>query len=168
MCNYIGPSDRQIWKKAAPMKGVDLPFEISTWGQVRCIKTKRNITFSYNARRGYNYVSYAGNAFDVHLMMTFTFLHNYHGSGLDTDHKDNDKLNNKLSNLRLVTRRTNSHNRFDKNLCTSKQPGVYWESGRKKWSATILINGVRKRLGRFKTEEEAVAAYQAKLNEILN
>jgi len=85
-----------------------------------------------------------------------------HGSiagGLDIDHIDGDTLNNKLTNLRLVTHRENSQNM--KCHRNGKLVGCRWHKRNKKWQARIQINGKPKHLGYYDTEQEAHAAYNS-------
>ncbi len=72
--------------------------------------------------------------------------------GLDTDHINGDKLDNRRANLRSVSRRENLHNQSAK--------GYSFDAARGKWSAVAADpHGKRKWLGRYSTEEEAHAAY---------
>lgn len=48
---------------------------------------------------------------------------------------------------------------------TSKYKGVYWCREHQRWRAEIVCDGVRHRLGRHRSEEDAAAAYGA--NEFL-
>ena len=43
----------------------------------------------------------------------------------------------------------------NKRIKSSKHKGVYWDKHAKKWQANVMINGKRKYLGYYKTEEEA-------------
>jgi len=58
---------------------------------------------------------------------------------------------------RLLMREKNGYNGFRKSKTDSSQfPGVSFESRQRKWSARIKIDGKYKRLGMFKTEDEAI------------
>jgi len=74
------------------------------------------------------------------------------------DHIDRNPLNNKRSNLRLVTRKQNQHN-FSKSYDnTSGYIGVCKCEDKIKWRARIVANGKEYRLGRFENKEEAIMA----------
>lgn len=80
----------------------------------------------------------------------------------EIDHIDGNPLNNALSNLRDVDRKTNAENRT-KATKRSKSGvlGVRPVAGSKsdKWSATIQVNGKTKVIGRFGCVEDAYQAY---------
>ncbi|OPY45858.1 MAG: AP2 domain protein [Methanosaeta sp. PtaU1.Bin028] len=80
--------------------------------------------------------------------------------GFDIDHINGNGLDNRLENLRLVTRAENAYNRRKSPGRTSQYKGVYFDSDRGKWRASIKVNGRTIQLGRYETEEEAAIAYR--------
>lgn len=78
----------------------------------------------------------------------------------EVDHINGDRLDNRISNLRLANDTQNSVNAKIRHDNTSGAKGVSWHSRRKKWQAQINQNGKRKSLGYFKTVAEASAEYQ--------
>jgi len=84
--------------------------------------------------------------------------------GTIVDHIDHDGLNNKRSNLRLVTQSQNQQNRPKANRNSkSGVRGVYFHTRRRKWVATVNQprEGQRPKLlwlGQFDTLEAAAAA----------
>ena len=72
--------------------------------------------------------------------------------GLEIDHIDGDPSNNKIDNLRAVTKQVNQWNRH-----TAK--GYTWNKSSKKWYAYIYESGKRKHLGQFDNREDAHRAY---------
>lgn len=76
---------------------------------------------------------------------------------LVVDHINGDTLDNRKSNLRVISRRDNNKNmKLNKNN-TSGHKGVRPVDG--KWVATIHANNVKYHLGYFYTKSEAIAAY---------
>lgn len=75
------------------------------------------------------------------------------------DHVNGVRNDNRFINLRQCTQYENDQNRVSRKNTTSKYIGVSWNNERRKWRATININGKQKHLGRFETEEEALSAY---------
>ncbi len=84
--------------------------------------------------------------------------------GEEVDHINGNSLDNRKSNLRIVTRRQNAQNRHDNR--TSRFPGVSWNKGKNKWECRIRINGHKKHVGYFKNEEKAAQAYLKELNKV--
>ena len=77
--------------------------------------------------------------------------------GLEIDHIDGDRTNNRIENLRLVNKSQNAHNR-------RSAKGYFWHNWAGSWRAQIMINGKTIYLGHFEKEEDARAAYlKAKL-----
>lgn len=77
------------------------------------------------------------------------------------DHINGNSLDNRIENLRDVTRQQNSWNlQGPKRNNRSGLLGVDWKASKKRWRAQIRIKGKRLWLGEYKTAEEASAAYQ--------
>lgn len=77
------------------------------------------------------------------------------------DHIDGDGLNNRRSNLRLATREQNNRNQRLVKRNSSGFKGVSWDKKERKWLAQIRVDGRSRNLGRYKTPEQAHAAYCA-------
>lgn len=80
--------------------------------------------------------------------------------GLEVDHKHFNRLDNRKSELEIVTHQKNQANlpMFKTNKSGFK--GVNWDKVRKRWIAFICREGKRKNLGRYDTPEEAAEAYR--------
>ena len=76
----------------------------------------------------------------------------------DIDHINGNRADNRIVNLRAVTRSGNCKNMKKAKNNTSGYTGVYWASDRGKWRAEIASDGVKVKLGAFFTLEEAIAA----------
>jgi hypothetical protein len=72
------------------------------------------------------------------------------------DHINNDKLDNRKSNLRVVSRSQNAQNVCKKVNCSSNYIGVSFNKGSNKWSSYIKINSVK---NSFHFEKEDHAAW---------
>lgn len=83
--------------------------------------------------------------------------------GAHIDHINHNGLDNRRANLRLCTREQNMGNRNKADNTSSRYKGVYWDSQRNKWRATIGKDN--KHLGRYKSEEEAARAYNNAANQ---
>lgn len=80
--------------------------------------------------------------------------------GLYVDHIDGNGLNNRKSNLRIVTSTQNRWNQRRKKLnATSQYKGVYWDKFNRCFKAQIRCNKQTFHLGSHLTEREAALAY---------
>lgn len=74
------------------------------------------------------------------------------------DHINGDKLDNRKSNLRIVTSQLNQFNSHNKGSGNNIRKGVSFRKDRNKWRAYITIDGKQINLGTFNTENEAIEA----------
>ena len=72
------------------------------------------------------------------------------------DHKDRNPLNNRRSNLRLVTQKENQQNFSKSSRNTSGHIGVHKNKYKTKWVARIFSNNQSYHLGEFENKEEAI------------
>ena len=74
------------------------------------------------------------------------------------DHINRNKLDNRISNLRIVTLTTNNYNSKKKGK-TSRFRGVHKDTRTGNFAAQITIDGKIQHIGTYKTEELAYEAY---------
>lgn len=81
----------------------------------------------------------------------------------EIDHRNGDRCDNRIDNLRDVTRVTNTQNqRRRRSGAAPNLPfGTTYDKARQKYAAYIGVDGKTIALGRFPTPEEAEAAYLA-------
>lgn len=85
----------------------------------------------------------------------------------DVDHINQDRADNRWSNLRQATRSQNSANVFiHKRKGSSGHLGVVWDSPRQRWRAQIRVDGKKVNLGRFVELADALRAYNRKAKEV--
>ena len=77
----------------------------------------------------------------------------------EIDHRDLDKSNNRIGNLRVATRTQNNANMAKKRDNTSGLKGAYFDKRKARWGAGLKVNKRFKFLGYFATKEQAHAAY---------
>ena len=84
------------------------------------------------------------------------------------DHKDGNGLNCQESNMRFASRSQNRVNTVSENNTSSKYLGVHRcvHHGNIRWRATLNKDGKQFHCGYFKTEIEAVKAYNKKAKEL--
>ena len=104
---------------------------------------------------GYVSIGIDGKYYKAHRL-AWLYVHGYFPRQID--HRDRNKQNNKLSNLRAADPMINGANRglFVSNKSGHK--GVFWYAKLKKWQANLTVNNVVYYLGRFNSIEEAIAA----------
>ena len=156
------------------IKGYEGIYQVSNLGRVKSLKRLRvpkerflKVNTDGNGYLKVN-LSFNGKVKNavIHKLVAIAFLdHNPNGMITVIDHIDNNKLNNRLENLQLVTQRYNASK--DKTGGSSKYVGVSWDKNAGKWKVEITIKGNRKYLGCFINEEEANDAYQKKLKTVL-
>lgn len=77
------------------------------------------------------------------------------GDPRQCDHLNGDPLDNRRTNLRIVTRAQQAQNRAANRGGTSRHRNVNWHRGRGKWQVQVMVSGVRYQLGYFDDEDEA-------------
>lgn len=82
------------------------------------------------------------------------------------DHQNRNKLDNRICNLRLVTKSQNAQNAKIPVTNKSGYKGVSWCNKEKKWRSCIKINQKFVSLGYFSEVEKASAAYQQASREL--
>lgn len=77
---------------------------------------------------------------------------------VEIDHIDGDRTNNRMANLRSVTRGINMKNKSLYKSNKSGIPGVEFHTRDKVWVAKIGVDGGQVQLGSYPTKDEAIAA----------
>lgn len=99
----------------------------------------------------------------VHRLVYSIHYPNADLTSLDIDHVNRDKLDNRVSNLRLASRTSNSGNRGPNSNNKSGYKGVnLYDESRGVWRAQIMISGKKVSIGYYITAEEAAIAYNKK------
>lgn len=161
------------------VKGYECLYQVSNLGRVKSlpktwvsgngvIKSHKGKILKAIKRNRYYYVALcrdgAVKKHDIHQLVAIAFLnHIPNGHKIVVDHIDNNKENNKVDNLQLITNRENSTK--DRRGGSSKYVGVSWNKSRCKWQAQIYLDGKHLHLGTFYKEEDAARAYRDKLKQ---
>ena len=106
---------------------------------------------------GYAHVNYQGSGMRLHSLLMLLLGHDL--KGMEVDHKNRNKLDNRISNLRISTRAQNMGNIGARKKNSHGFKGIYFHRGIQRWAANI--GSPTKYLGSFKTKNEAAAAYNA-------
>jgi hypothetical protein len=156
----------EIWKDIKGYVGI---YQISNLGNVRNAKTLRILKPVINKKRGYNIVNLCHNGkiktVTIHRLIALAFIPNPENKTC-IDHKNNDKKDNKIINLRWCTTKENSMNALIGKRNTSTIKGVDFHKQNNKWRAQIMFNGKSIHLGYFQNIEDAKQARQTKAKEL--
>lgn len=115
---------------------------------------------------GYKIVGMSGKRHLAHRII-WEMHHGKIPDGMQIDHVDHDKTNNKIENLRLVTSKENNYNMKFRSTNKSGVTGVSWDKQHGKWASNIKVNGVKIHLGLFsdlKTAAEVRRKAEIKYN----
>ena len=168
----------EIWKDIPNYEGF---YQVSNLGNVKtlsreicnvtgCRTTKtRLLKLGVDSKGYYMCVLYKDKhrkTRNIHQLVSEAFLlHSPCGLNIVVDHINNNRLDNRVENLQIITQRKNiSKDRKNK---TSKYTGVFWSKKDKKWISKISVNKKTTVLGYFKCELAAHLAYQNKLKQII-
>ena len=148
-------------------------YEVSSDGQVRSVARTvvvRN-QWGASARRlpcklltvfahsnGYRQVSLAGGMRYVHRLVATTFIGEQPPEH-EVDHINGDRADNRVSNLRWVTKAGNQWNRAGTSAVSGER-GLTYRDDRpnKPWHVRSGLNGRSKYVGVYATKEQAIAA----------
>lgn len=132
---------------------LDKRYKVSNLGNVKGVSG--SLLKQDKCSSKYYRIRLLGKTISIHQLVAETFL-NYKRDGTTktvVDHINKDKLDNRLSNLRVISNRENLSERGG----TSKYVGVHKQ--RNSWISNITLGGKLYYLGSYKTEEEAEIAY---------
>lgn len=109
---------------------------------------------------GYTRIRFKGKEYFAHRI-AMLLAYGFYGEGLEVDHINHIRDDNRLANLRFVTKSDNNRNRSRSSNNTTGVTGVYYQKARRKYMANIRIDDVNIYLGLFATLEEAAKVRKA-------
>ena len=155
--------DKEVFKDIPSYEGM---YQASNLGRIKSLKrfrvlNDRILKQSFHTS-GYYKVCLNGKVKLTHSLIAMAFLnHTPSGNKLVVDHIDNNRLNNNVDNLQVITQRINTSK--DRKNGASKYLGVTRDNRSCNWTARIFIAGNNKYLGTYKYEIDAHNAYQEAL-----
>lgn len=105
-------------------------------------------------------------SYDVNGTFHSVFMHrviNDTPKGFETDHINRDRLDNRRSNLRTVTKLENQQNKGIYKNNTSGHSGISYYAKYDKWRARMQMNGKLIFIGYFDTIEQAIKAKKERI-----
>ena len=107
---------------------------------------------------GYRRIKFKGAKYYTHRVVWF--LVTKEQPPLILDHINNNRLDNRIENLREVTINQNAHNRSMNSNNKSGVKGVCWSTTTNKWVVYIKTGGKQRTLGSYVNLEDAAEASQ--------
>lgn len=118
---------------------------------------------SLHKSSGYKRVQLDGERYTVHMLVWLYHYGEYPST--DIDHRDTNKINNRIDNLRLAEEK-NTWNTPKNSNNKSGYKGVSWHPKSGKWAARVMKYYKTYNLGLFESPELASLAVEAKRVEI--
>jgi len=157
----------EIWKD---IPGYENLYQVSNLGNVRSFKNRNGrglvdepkLKKGYINRKGYRQITLWMNGkrnrttIKVSVLVAMAFLgHTPNKHKVVVDHINENKTDDRLENLQLITSRENTTRSIDKTKTGSKYCCVTWHKKSKKWFTQINIGGIRYHVGLFSTQLKA-------------
>lgn len=108
---------------------------------------------------GYIYIGIDGKVYLAHRLV-WLYVNGYFPE-YEIDHINRIRNDNRIKNLRHVSRQCNKRNCGNRYNNKSGVKGIYWNIGAKKWQGYIAVNYKQKNLGYYTDFDEAVFARYA-------
>lgn len=145
----------EIWKSIPNYER----YFVSNFGNVKGLRGLLNPSKNHH---GYLVVSlhneFGKKQFKIHQLVALCFLnYKFKNHSLIIDHVNNDKSDNRLENLNLISQRANKSK--DSNKTTSSYTGVYFQKKTGKYISMLYANNKYNYLGIFENEKEASEYY---------
>lgn len=141
-------------------------FEYRDGQLIRKVATSRNVkvgdVVGSVGKRGYKSVRV--DYISLKVSRIIYAMHHGDPEGMQVDHINHDRLDNRIENLRLVTNQMNLRNATKQKRSKSGFTGVSWDKLNESWMARIGVGEKDIWLGRFKKKRDAI--FRRKLAEI--
>lgn len=132
---------------------------VFVWAVDKTNKAKKGAVAGSNAGDGYLQVRIDGKSYYQHRLAWF-YVHG-EWPEKEIDHINGDRSDNRIKNLRCVSKRGNARNRVMHPRNKSGVVGVHWDKKSNKWAAQIANGEKTEHLGLFDDLDSAALARQA-------
>jgi len=136
-------------------------YEISNLGRVKSFRKNKNGYILHGGvdSRGYDtvclYRDTIRKTFKMHTLV-WDYFGNSSRKDLHVDHYDNNKLNNNINNLQVLTAKENTRKYYK---LTNDYPGISWHIRENKWQLRVTINNKRRHIGLYEDKKDAIKKY---------
>lgn len=107
---------------------------------------------------GYVAIKTMGRLWRAHRLAWLFMTGSLPPKGMEIDHINGDRADNRWCNLRQVSKAQNMWNAKRPSANVSGVKGVSWVAERNQWLARITVNGRKIHLGQFDDKQQAIAA----------
>lgn len=145
-----------MYKRLHEMLHYDLETGNFRWKQSRG-RAASNSAAGTISGSGYIHIRLEGKIYQAHRLAWLYVYGEFPSKYID--HANRIKTDNRICNLREVTKSQNAQNTLVSKANTSGIKGVNWCKRDKKWRASIKLNGKFKSLGYFSDVKDAQLAY---------
>jgi hypothetical protein len=177
---YFMEIKKEIWKD---IPGYENLYQVSNHGRIKILAKTVNsgrggvkyvaesITIGSIGTNGYYmkglYKNKRNTTFCIHQLVVLSFLGYKSNRKFVVDHINENKLDNRLVNLQIISNTLNVE-KGKRHTKTSKYKSVCFDKSRNKWVAYYQKKGFKKTIGRFDCEQKAHYAVQLFLNKLKN
>jgi hypothetical protein len=124
-------------------------------------ETGITIRYSKPGRKSpYRHLKFDGKSYLAHRV-AWVLTYGHLKKGQQIDHINHDGLDNRISNLRLVSGNGNHKNAPKRRDNTSGVTGVWWHAQLNKWASEIFVSGKKHALGVYVSKDDAIASRKA-------
>ena len=142
------------FEKAKELFIYDRDTGIIKWRKRTSNRQRSNMVAGSAGRDGYIQIRFKGKNYFAHRVAVL-LAYGFCGDEMEIDHINHVRNDNRLVNLRFVTRTDNGKNLTRSSKNTSGITGVYYRKAARKYEAYIKADGAYIYLGKFATLEEA-------------
>lgn len=154
LLSYDPDTGLMTWKRRPPEM-----FKAENRANAWNAKHAGNVAFTATVAKGYLGGAIFGNLYYAHRVAYA--IHHGKWPAKQIDHISGDKTDNRIANLRDVSRSVNARNTAMLSSNTSGVCGVSWHKGSGKWQSHIRSGGKHRYLGLFDNLDDAAAARKA-------
>ncbi|WAX10801.1 hypothetical protein BV739P1_00002 [Phocaeicola phage BV739P1] len=145
------------YEEAKELFAYDRETGIIKWRKRTCNRQRSNMVAGYTSSNGYIQIRFSGKLYYGHRI-AMLLAYGFCDDEMEIDHINHVRNDNRLVNLRFVTRTENLRNQSRRSNNTTGVTGVYYDKARRKYKAQIRVDGADIHLGYLSTLEEAAKA----------
>lgn len=127
---------------------------VITWKERRGRKIRAGSVAGHVNKKGYRCIGFMGSTYSAHRVAAFMI--GMEINGLEIDHVNGDRDDNRQCNLRAVATQTNLKNKRTQRNSTTGVNGVSFKAKPQKYAAYVKVSGKDIFLGQFEDKWDAI------------